>query len=180
MAQTNATTAGTTHDAHGGGQFPPFNTATYPGQLIWLALTFGFLYFMMSRVIAPRLAKILGDRRARIAKDLDEAAAMKAKADEAGAAYEQALGDARAKAQGIAQETRATLAAESDERRKALEADLSAKLAESDTAIRATTEAAMANVREVASDAAGAIVERLTGRAPDRAALDAAYGRIQA
>lgn len=164
-------------EASHGGKFPPFDTATYPGQLVWLALTFGFLYVMMARVIVPRLSGILDDRRRRIAADLDQAADMRARAEEAGQAYELALGEARAKAQAIAQETRAALATESEVRRKALEAELAGKLAEAETTIRTRTESAMASVRDVATEAAEAIVERLTGRSPDRAALEAAYDR---
>ncbi|NNM73003.1 F0F1 ATP synthase subunit B' [Enterovirga aerilata] len=178
MAQTG-TTAGTVHEAaHGSGEFPPFNTATYPGQLVWLALTFGFLYFMMARIIVPRLSGIIGDRRRRIATDLEQAAEMRSRAEEAGRAYEQALAEARAKAQAIAQETRTALATESEVRRKALEADLAQKLAQAEAVIQARTESAMANVREVATEAASAIVERLTGRAPDSAAIESAYDRV--
>lgn len=178
MAQTTTQqVAGTVQEAAHGGEFPPFNTATYPGQIIWLALTFGFLYFMMARVIVPRLSGILGDRRRRIATDLEQAAEMRSRAEEAGRAYEQSLGEARAKAQAIAQETRTALNTESEVRRKALEADLAQKLAEAETTIQAKTASAMSNVREVATDAATAIVERLTGRAPDRATIDGAYDR---
>ena len=179
MAQTG-TNAGTVHDAgHGGGEFPPFNTATYPGQLFWLVLTFGFLYVMMARYIVPRLSGIIGDRRQRIAADLDQAATMRARAEEAGKAYEQSLAEARGKAQAIAQETRAALNTEAEVRRKALEGDLAAKLHEAEATIRTRSDSAMANVREVATGAASAIVERLTGRAPDPAAIEAAYDRAR-
>lgn len=178
QAQTNT---GTEQDLpHSGDQFPPFNTATYPGQLVWLALTFGFLYFMIARTIAPRVQGILAERRGRIAADLDEANAMKARADEAGQAYEAAIGEARARAQAIAAETRAALTTESDVRRKALEADLQAKIASSEATIRSGTEAAMANVRGIAVDAAAEIVERLTGRAPDPTTIASAYDRVRA
>jgi F-type H+-transporting ATPase subunit b len=177
MAQTREQVAGTVQESGHSAEFPPFNTATYPGQLVWLALTFGFLYFMMARVIAPRLSGIIGDRRQRIAADLDQAAQMRSRAEEAGRAYEASLAEARAKAQGIAQETRTALNTESEVRRKALEADLNAKLAEAEATIQARTATAMSSVREVATDAAAAIVERLTGRTPDRAAIDSAYDR---
>lgn len=181
MAESTNTTAGTRQDVpHAGDQFPPFNTATYPAQLLWLALSFGFLYVMVSRRIAPRLQGILAERRQRIASDLDEAAAMKRRADEAGQAYEASIGEARARAQVIAQETRAALSTEADVRRKALEADLAARLATADAAVRASTESAMANVRGIALGAASDIVERLTGRTPEGSAVEAAYDRVPA
>lgn len=178
MAQTTETIgAHTAEAAHGGGEFPPFNTATYPAQILWLALTFGFLYWMMQKTIVPRLAAILETRRSAISADLGAAATQREAADAAGRAYEESLATARAKAQAIAQETRATLTAESDARRKAIEADLTLRLGQSDAAIRAKTADAMSNVRSIAGDAAVAIVERLTGHAPAKDVVDAALDR---
>lgn len=176
MAQPNETNASTVHEgAHGGGEFPPFNTATYPAQIVWLVLTFGFLYVMMARAIVPRLSGIIADRRGRIAADLSEASAMRAGAEEAGRAYETSLAEARGKAQAIAQQTRDTLSAEAETRRKSMEADLSAKLASAEAEIRARTESAMGRVDDIAAEAAGAIVERLTGRPADPARVRAAF-----
>src|SRR5262249_29168659 len=103
--------------------------------------------------------------------DLAEADKLKRQSDEAMAAYEKALGDARARAQTIANETREKQAAEADAVRKRLEGELNVKLAEAEKSIAATKQSAMGNVRTIAEDAARAIVERLTGSAPDKQAV---------
>lgn len=154
--------------------FPPFETHTFLAQLIWLALAFGLLYWLMDRIALPRIQAILHERSARLAKDLDAAQAMKVEADAAGLAYETSLKDAQGKAREIAQATRTDLAAEADTRRKALEADLNQKMAAAESTIRSRTQDAMGNVRAIAGETASAIVERLTGQAPDRASLDRA------
>jgi F-type H+-transporting ATPase subunit b len=178
-AKTTATTAapGGHGDAHGGG-FPPFQGSTYASQVLWLALTFAFLYWFMAKVVVPRIGGIIADRATRIATDLDDAATMKAKSDEAGAAYEKALADARAKAQGLAQETRDKAAAASSQRRMALESALSAKVAKAEADIGAMKAKAMGNVSSIAGDAASAIVERLTGVAPAKAAVVSALAAV--
>lgn len=160
-------------EAHGGG-FPPFDVHTFPSQLIWLAIAFGALYLLMSRIALPRIANILEERHDRIADDLEEAGKLKAESEAAAQAYEQALASARNKAHGIATETRDKLAADSEAGRKSLEAELSAKLAAAETQIAATKDAAMANVRGIAVDAAGAIVGNLIGAAPAPQAVEAA------
>jgi F-type H+-transporting ATPase subunit b len=175
MASPTSNQAGTAVPSQPQGAFPAFRTETFGGQLLWLAITFGLLYYLMSKIALPRVQTVLDDRRHRIGADLEQAAASRSRAEEAGQAYEQSLAEARAKAQAIAQETRTALTTESEVRRKAVESELAAKLAESEATIRARTESAMANVREVATDAASAIVERLTGRAPDPAAIETAY-----
>jgi F-type H+-transporting ATPase subunit b len=176
MAQAQTTHAET--EAHGGAHqdvgFPPFATETFGGQLLWLAITFAALYFLMSRLVLPRLTGIIENRRETIARDLDDAAAMKTRAEEAGTAYEKALSEAKSQAQRLAQETRSKLAAESDARRKALEADLAQRLAESEATIAAKKAEAMSHVRTIAIETTTAIVERLSGRAPSPQAVEAA------
>ena len=49
-----------------------------------------------------------------------------------------------------------------------------ARIAEAETAIGKTRDAAMTNVAKIAADTAAAIVERLTGKAPSAAEADAA------
>lgn len=158
------------------GVFPPFDSTTFASQLVWLAITFVVLYVLMAKVALPRVGGIIESRQKRIDDDIAEAGALKAQSDAALAAYEKALADARASAQAIANETRDKQAAEAAARRKSLEDALNAKLVEAEKTIAATKQAAMANVRGIASDATKAIVERLIGKVPSDAAADAAVG----
>ena len=155
---------------------PQLNSAVFLPQLFWLAVIFGLLYFVMSRVALPEIAAVLEERRKRIAGDLDRAADLKAKADEAVAAYEQRLAEARMRAEALARETRDRLNAEAEERRKALEAQLNERLAAAEARIEALKSQAMSNVRTIAAEAAGAIVEQLTGDRPAPAAVETALG----
>ncbi|MEE1654638.1 F0F1 ATP synthase subunit B' [Microvirga sp. CF3062] len=182
MAQAQTTNA--TTEAPGGAHedigFPPFETETYAGQLLWLAITFVVLYTLLSRLVLPRLSGIIENRRGMIANDLDDAAAMKSRAEEAGTAYEKSLAEAKSRAQALAQETRATLSAETDAKRKALEADLNQRLAEAEATISGRKAEAMSHVDAIARDTASAIIERLTGKAPAPQKVEAALNQIKA
>jgi F-type H+-transporting ATPase subunit b len=175
-AQTPAPQATQAEVGHESGHanFPPFDTSTFPSQLFWLVISFGALYYYMSKRFLPEVGAVIEARKARIAKDLDEATAMQQKADAAAAAHEKTLADARARAHSLAQATRDKLAAEADARRKALEDELSAKLSAAEAQIAATRAQAMSNVADIAKDATAAIVERLIGRAPDPGAVSSA------
>ena len=173
---TNATTGAAPAGGHGA-VFPPFQSSTFAGQIIWFAITFGLLYYVMSRIALPRVGALMHERQVRLAADLEAAQKAKAESDAAAVAHEKALADARKNAEGIALETRAKLGAEADAKRKQLEAELAERLAASEATIRARTAEAMGNVRDIAADTASAIIERLTAQAPDRAAIDAALDR---
>ena len=167
------------HEGGGHANFPPFDASTFPSQLLWLAITFGALYYVMAKIALPKVGAVIENRKARIAKDLNDAAAMQQQADAAAAAHEKTLADARAKALGVAQEARDKLAAEGDLKRKALEEELAAKLAAAESQIAATRTQAMSNVESIARDAAGAIFERILGRPADSNAIAAAVAAVK-
>jgi len=178
MAQPETTQTEVGHEGGGQSNFPPFDVSTFPAQLLWFAIAFGFLYWFMSKRALPQIGRVIEERRARIAKDLDDATAMQQQADAAAAAHEKTLAEARANAQALAQSARDQAAAETDARRKAVDAELAGKIAEAEKQIAATRARAMASVAEIAREAAGAIVERLGGRAADPAAVKAAVEKI--
>ena len=183
-AQETAPAEGEAHTAQeagheGGGSFPPFDSSTYPSQLLWLAVTFGLFYLFLKKVALPRLGGILEVRRDRIAQDLDQAARMKEEADAAVAAYEQELADARANANGIAQQARAAAQAEADAERKKIEAALEQKLGEAEASIATIKSSAMREVGAIAEETASAIVQQLLGGNADRGAIAAAVKSVR-
>ena len=156
---------------------PQLVSGDWAPQLIWLAITFTVLYFIMARVALPRIGTVIEQRRDRIAHDLDQAARLKDQTEVAIITYEAALAEARAKAHGIAQETRNKLNAEMDRQRHALEEKLSAQTAEAETRINTAKTDAMGQVRDVAGETAEAIVSRLIGGTVAKDKLDAAVAK---
>jgi len=167
------TSAHTEADAHGR-TFPPFQKDTFASQLVSLLVAFVALYLIVSRIALPRVGSVLDQRQNVIDGDLADAQKLKDDSDSALKAYESELAAARSRAQAIGAETREKLNAASEAERKTLEERLSLKLAEAEKTIASTREAAMSNVRGIAADAAAAIVQRLTGLAPDAKSLDSA------
>src|SRR5215472_450614 len=98
---------------------PQLDLATFPPQLIWLAITFLVLYVLMAKLGLPRIDRALKARRTRIEDDLDKARQMKAEAEAVIAAYERALAEARQQAQLTLKETTDRLNAEAAQRQRA-------------------------------------------------------------
>lgn len=111
----------------------------------------------------PRVGEVIEERGERIQRDLDEAARLKGETEKALAAYEQALAEARARAGGIAKETRDRLTREVDAERAKLDQLVAAKVTEAEKRIADMKTKAMADVRNIAAETAGAIVTKLTG-----------------
>lgn len=150
-------------EEHVTGVFPPFDATTFPSQLLWLAITFAALYFIMKKVALPRIGEILEERRDRIEGDLAEAERLRQKTDQAIASYEAALAEARSNAHGIAEAARAENKEKLDAARAKVEANLTKKVAEAETRIAATKAEALGSVDEIATETAQAVVAQLVG-----------------
>jgi F-type H+-transporting ATPase subunit b len=178
VAESHGDAKGTTaHTEADGGHkapFPPFQKDTFASQLVSLLVAFVALYLIVSRIALPRVGSLLDERQNAIEGDLAAAQKLKDESDSALKAYESELAAARSRAQAIGSETREKLNAASEAERQTLEQRLAVKLAEAEKTIAATREAAMSNVRGIAAEAAGAIVQRLTGILPDGATVGSA------
>ncbi|RUV03837.1 F0F1 ATP synthase subunit B [Mesorhizobium sp. M6A.T.Cr.TU.017.01.1.1] len=178
--------AGTEGETHSGtgvpaeahGMFPPFDPATFPSQLLWLAITFGLFYLFLKKVVMPRVGGIIDVRNDRVTQDLDHAARLKGEADAAVAAYEQELAEAKTKANAIGQQASDAAKAEAEAARKKVEAALDQKLGEAEARISSIKANAMKEVGTIAEDTASAIVEALVGGKASKAEIAAAVKSV--
>jgi F-type H+-transporting ATPase subunit b len=159
--------------------FPPFDARNFPSQILWFAIAFGAFYLLMSRIALPRMKAIIDARVGKIENDLAAAHKMQDEARQAAAAYEKTLAEARAKARDLAQQTHASIKLQQEAKRRAIEAELDEKLRSAELQIAETKASAMANVGQIANEAAAAIVERFTGRPADPTAVAAAVAEAK-
>jgi F-type H+-transporting ATPase subunit b len=144
--------------------FPPLDPSTISPQLVWLAITFVGLYYLLKKIAIPRIGGVIEERSNRIQRDIDSADRLKDEVEAAMKAYEKSLGDARANATSIARQTRDQLAAEVDRERQTVEGTINKKLVDAEARIAETKRKALASVGEIASEIAGPVIKQLTGK----------------
>ncbi len=157
---------------------PQLDAATYGPQLIWLAISFALLYWLMVRLILPRVSQVLDERQQRIESNLERAEKLKTEADEAKASYEKTLSSARAEAQEVLHKTSERLAAEAAERHAALASRLGNDVRAAEARIDDAKTRALAGIQDVAVETALAATRRLIGEAPDNQSVTAAVQAV--
>lgn len=169
---THATTEAEGHG--GGGGLPQFESQHWAGQMGYLLILFFLLYILVAKVFAPRLRRVMDERTSTISGAVETARKVQAEAAEQAAAAKAEVEQARAESRRVAAEAKARVTAEAAERAAAQEAEVNAKIEAAEAAIAKTRDAAMSNVSTIATETAGAIVERLTGKAVTAAELKGA------
>jgi F-type H+-transporting ATPase subunit b len=143
-------------------------------QVVWGAIIFFVLYILTSRFALPKVAEVLDERAARIARDLETAQEAKTRSDAAIREVAEAIAKARADAQATINNELEKAKQRAAEQAAALNERLERQLAESEAQIAAARTAAMGALRQVATDTATTVVTRLTGAAPDASRVEAA------
>lgn len=151
---------------------PQLNPDSFASQIFWWAVTFGLLFWLMSKVALPRVAEVLEARQEKISNDLEKASALKAEAEGVMQAYEKALAEARGNAQKQIAASVAASDAEAARRNTELGTSLAGKTRDAEARIQAAKQEALSNLSSVAAEAALAATERLSGAvlSPDAAA----------
>jgi F-type H+-transporting ATPase subunit b len=159
---------------------PQLDYTTFPSQLFWLLVTFAVLYALMRWLALPRLGRVIDNRRQRLEADLARAAELKTQAETVLADYQKALAAARDEAQATLRQTAERLAAEAAERQRVLAEALAQQIAAAERRVAEAKEEALGEIRAIAVEIGGAVVEKLTGTAADAprlaAAVDTALG----
>lgn len=176
-AGVGATYTSTAEPAHGpeeGGGLPQFEFQHWGGQIVYLLFLFALLYLLIAKVFAPRMRRIFDERASTIATAIETARQVQAEAAGQAEAAKREVEEARAGSRATAAAAKARVTEEANRQAAAEEAVVSARIAEAETAIGKTRDAAMANVSAIAVDTAAAIVERLTGAGVTKAEAAAA------
>ncbi len=148
-------------------------------QVIWMAVIFLLLYLLVRLWGLPQVANVVDARNASILSDLETARQAKERADaavtELTVVTRKAHADAQAQIAAALDKAKAEAAAQSE----AANARLDAQLEAAEGRIAAARNAAMAALRDVASETARNMMDRLLGEA-QATQVDNAVGRALA
>ena len=143
-------------------------------QLFWLAIVFGFIFFVIGRGMLPKIQSTVDAREKKIADDLERAQAARAKADETEAAWRARMDQARAEAARLAQEAKQESAKATEAKVKKAADTIALKADAANAKIREAVEAARNEIEAVAAEATREMVQRLAGISIDKAEVASA------
>ena len=142
---------------------PQLDIATWPSQLFWLVVLFGAGYVVMAKMVTPRIGAVLEERRQTLDGDLEKARNASADAAKTRAEYESDLEKARSDAAEFAKQA----AMEATKKAEAADAKVARKLADkvssAEVALAKAKTEALANLNDVAAEAAMDAVAALAG-----------------
>ena len=153
---------------------------TLSSQVFWLLVFFGLTFLVVGLGMVPKVMGTVDLRDQQIAGDLSAAQAARDEATAQEDAWRKRENANRAAAQGVIGEAKAKAAAANAAKLAETQARLDERLAQAETAIAAARNSALAQIEDVAADAARDIVARVAGAEVEPAAAQAAVKEVMA
>ena len=155
----------------GSGGMPQLDYHDFAPQLVWLAIAFVALYFVMSRLAVPRIEDTLAKRQGKIQGDLDAAEKANEETRALVAAYEKRLADAREDARRVTRERGEADSAAAAAHFNELHDRLAKQIDEAEKRIAAQRDDVMAGLEHMARDIGQEVYAKLAGQPADQGAL---------
>jgi F-type H+-transporting ATPase subunit b len=148
-------------------------------QLFWLLVVFGIIYFVIGRMMVPKIQATVDLREQRIAADLEAAQVARSAADETEAAWRGRMDAARVEAARISNEAKQKSAANTEVKVRAAVDQINLKIESAEAKIRKALVSARSEIEAVSAEATRDMVARLTGLKIDsKAAAEAVKAEL--
>ncbi|MFK7866128.1 MAG: hypothetical protein AB8B77_01655 [Alphaproteobacteria bacterium] len=136
---------------------------SFAGQIFWLIVFFGLIYFLMSKIVLPRIAEILEARGKRIEMDLIDARRQQEEAEMLLAEVSTKLDAAREDARKLYADAEISMTEDFSKKAQKLEAQIADQFAEAEASINAQIEVARKDIQAESKDLAANIVYSISG-----------------
>ncbi len=132
-------------------------------QLFWLAITLGFIYFVIARGMLPKIQSTVDLRDQKIAQDLASAESARAETDRMEEAYRERMDASRADAMKLTAAAKSDVAKAIEKKVAKADAANLAKIDKAKERIRTARESARAEIFAAAADMTQAVADKVAG-----------------
>lgn len=152
-------------DEHGSGGMPQFDITRFPSQIFWLVVSFAVLYFLMAKLVLPRIGSIVESRDAKIQADLDAAQKANDVARAAAQEQEKALSAARGQASQLVREAAEAAASQTSAKMHEIADRLAGEITAAERRIGEQRSQTLSGLTGMSAEIATAVLTRLVGSA---------------
>ena len=153
---------------------PQSDISTYLSQLFWLTISFGLLYFLLSKFCLPNLSKIFVERDAKVSEALAKAEHAKNEANRLRTEYEANLAKTAKDKSIMISEAAKEVAIMIDSKMLEHNLELEKMYEDSEKRMRVFEEKAESSIEQIAKDASKVILTSLLGMKTDEGLIEQA------
>ena len=145
------------------GGMPQLNPEFWISQIVWLVITFGALYVILSKVILPKISNNLESRRSQILENIEIAEKQREESEEKLKEFDKIILNSKLEAKNLFNEARQKVLNEIDKKRSEMEKNLEEEITSAEKEIQSLNNNSTENIKKIATETSLSLIQQLIG-----------------
>ena len=155
------------------GGMPQLNPEFWISQIVWLVLTFGILYIVLSKLILPKISDNLETRKSQILENIETAEKQREESEKKLKEFEKIILDSKLEAKNHFNEIRKNTLENINNKRIALEKDIDKEISSAEEEIHNLNINSNEKIKNIAVQTSTELIKQLIGEEVNNSSVSA-------
>ena len=155
------------------GGMPQLNPEFWVSQIVWLVLTFGILYIVLSKLILPKISDNLESRKSQILENIEIAEKQREESEKKIKEFEKIILDSKLEGKNHFNEVRQKILDDINNKRTALEKDIDKEINAAEEEINNLKINSNEKIKNIAVETSAELIKQLIGEEANNSSISA-------
>ena len=155
------------------GGMPQLNPEFWISQIVWLVLTFGILYIVLSKFILPKISDNLETRKSQILENIETAEAQREESEIKLKDFEKIILEGKIEAKNHFNEVRQKILEDISNKRATLEKDIDNEISAAEEEINNLKLNSKEKIKNIAVETSSELIKQLIGEEANKSSITA-------
>ena len=155
------------------GGMPQLNPEFWVSQIVWLILTFGVLYLVLSKLILPKISENLESRKSQILENIETAESQREESEKKLKEFEKIILESKLEAKNYFNEARQKILDDINSKRLALEKDIDEEISAAEQEVNNLKIGSHEKIKNIAVETSSELIKQLIGEEANNSSISA-------
>jgi len=155
------------------GGMPQLNPEFWVSQIVWLVLTFGILYMVLSKLVLPKISENLESRKSQILENIETAEIQKEESEKKVKEFEKIILESKIEAKNYFNEARQKILDDINKKRVNLEKDIDEEISATEQEINSLKITSSEKIKNIAVETSSELIKQLIGEEANNSSITA-------
>ena len=155
------------------GGMPQLNPEFWISQIVWLVLTFGILYVVLSKLILPKISDNLESRKSQILENIEIAETQREESEKKRKEFEKIILESKLEAKNHFNEVRQKILDDISNKRTAIEKDIDKEISAAEEEINNLKIDSSEKIKNIAVETSSELIKQLIGEEVNNSSVSA-------
>ena len=155
------------------GGMPQLNPEFWVSQIVWLVLTFGILYIVLSKLILPKISDNLESRKSQILENIETAETQREESEKKLKEFEKIILESKLEAKNYFNGARQKILDDINSKRIALEKDIDEEISAAEQEVNNLKTSSAEKIKNIAVETSSELIKKLIGEEANKSSISA-------